>query len=60
MKGEKDPWADGKSCSSRSGARARFDNASHAGRHSPVREALRLPDEVDGIDSDTHREAAAL
>jgi hypothetical protein len=25
------------------GARARFDNASHAGRRSPVREALRLP-----------------
>ena len=29
----------------RRGARARFDNVSHPGRHSPVREALRLPGE---------------
>ena len=29
-------------------ARARFDNASHPGRRSPVREALRLPDELEG------------
>ena len=67
MKAEKDPSADGGTTEAIGGrgsaplevrpdggrgARARFDNASHVGRRSPVREALRL---TGGTDTDKER-----